>query len=76
MAKIPDDIDWSLTTWEGVRREQLRRALRLTLRERLQGVEDMADLARYFQALRNDGRFKNVTNDSKNAPLSRTDKRT
>lgn len=75
MAKIRDDIDWSLTTWEGVRREQLRRALRLTLRERLQGVEDMAELARYFQALRDTGRFRDATSDSKNAPSSPTDER-
>lgn len=33
MTTRPDDV-WELTTWVGVRREQLRRALRLTLRER------------------------------------------
>src|ERR1043166_5254216 len=34
-------IDWSLTTWDGSRREQLRRAARLNLRERLGAGEEM-----------------------------------
>ena len=52
MSQIPDDIDWSLTTWEGSRREQLRRWRTLTLRERLQSLEDMADLAEHFRQMR------------------------
>ena len=51
------EIDWTLTTWEGSRRVQLRRWRRLTLRERLQAVEDMAELARRFQELRQAGKF-------------------
>ena len=56
MSQIPDDIDWSLTTWEGSRREQLRHALNLTLRERWQGVEDMAEVAQRFKAMRETGK--------------------
>ena len=41
-------IDWSLITWEGSRRAQLRRWCALTLRERLRAVEGMVDLARHF----------------------------
>lgn len=44
MDKKPD-INWEITTWEGSRREQLRHWQALTLRERLQAVEDMAVLA-------------------------------
>ena len=51
MSQIPDDIDWSLTTWEGSRQEQLRHALSFTLRERLQAVEDMAEVAQRFQEM-------------------------
>ena len=40
-----DDIDWSLTTWEGSRREQLRRWSELTFDEILEAQEEMADLA-------------------------------
>ena len=40
------DIDWNLTTWEGSRREQLRRWRMLSVRERLQAIEEMAELAR------------------------------
>jgi len=39
----------SLTSWEGSRREQLRRACRLTLRERLIALDDMQKLANAFQ---------------------------
>ena len=41
-----DGIDWSLTTWEGSRRAQLRDAMKLTLTEKWQAVEEMADWAR------------------------------
>ena len=56
MSQIPDDIDWSLTTWEGSRREQLRHALSFTLRERLQAVEDMAEVAQRFKEMRETGK--------------------
>jgi hypothetical protein len=51
MTKL-DDIDWTLTTFEGSRREQLRRALKLTVRERLQALEDMAAVAKRFADMR------------------------
>ena len=43
MSENRDDIDWSLTTWEGSRRAQLRHALMLTLRERMGAVEGMTE---------------------------------
>ena len=46
MANQPDGINWSLTTWEGSRREQLRRWSQLTFDEILEAQEEMADLAR------------------------------
>lgn len=49
--QIPDEA-WEQTTWEGNRRAQLRHALTLTLRERLQAVEDMAEVAQRFQEMR------------------------
>ena len=42
------DIDWSLTTWEGVRREQLRRNLRLTIAERFRALDELATLSRHL----------------------------
>lgn len=43
----PDDpeIDWSLTTWEGSRREQLRRWAELPLERMLMALEEMHDLS-------------------------------
>lgn len=54
-------IDWSLTTWEGSRRAQLRRWCALTLRERLRTVEEMADLARHLAEMRAQGRFQDLS---------------
>jgi hypothetical protein len=39
------DADWETATWEGTRRVQLRAALALTVRERFQALEDLAELA-------------------------------
>jgi hypothetical protein len=52
-----DHIDWSLTTWEGSRREQLRRWSELSLDDILDAQEEMADLA-------------NELNPSASGPLS------
>jgi hypothetical protein len=38
-------IDWSLTTWEGAEREQLRRWAELTLEEIVRAQEEMQELA-------------------------------
>lgn len=40
-----DEIDWSLTTWEGARREQLRRWAELPLERIILALEEMAELA-------------------------------
>ena len=40
-----DSFDWSLTTWEGSRREQLRRWAQLTLEEIIRAQEEMAELS-------------------------------
>ena len=39
------DADWEAATWDGSRRAQLRVALTLTVRERLQALEELAELA-------------------------------
>jgi hypothetical protein len=38
-------IDWSLTTWEGAEREQLRRWAALSLEEIVRAQEEMQNLA-------------------------------
>ena len=45
MTPEESSIDWSLTTWKGSRREQLRRWSELTWDEILQAQEEMAELA-------------------------------
>ena len=35
--------DWDAATWEGSRRAQIRRNLRLTVRERLAALEELAE---------------------------------
>jgi hypothetical protein len=39
------DIDWSKATFDGARREQLRRWSMLSLREIIQALEEMQQLA-------------------------------
>jgi hypothetical protein len=43
--KIENEIDWSLTTWEGSRREQTRRWLELSWDEIIAAQEEMAEIA-------------------------------
>lgn len=45
MPGSESEIDWSLTTWEGVTREQLRRWAALSLEEIVQAQEEMQQLA-------------------------------
>jgi hypothetical protein len=47
-----EEIDWSLCTWEGSKRAQIRGFLRLTVRERLEAVEAMGRLAEALQRAR------------------------
>ncbi len=41
-------IDWRLTTWEGARREQLRRWSQLPLERIVAALEEMAELQRIW----------------------------
>ncbi len=48
VSDLPSEIDWSLTTWEGARREQLRRWAALPLESVIAALEEMDELARQF----------------------------
>jgi len=45
-----DDIDWSLTTWEGARREQLRRWAALPIERIVLALEEMQELTEWLSA--------------------------
>jgi len=48
--RVPDhEVDWSLTTWEGVRKEQMRRWAQLPLERAIMALEEMEEIARAFQ---------------------------
>ena len=49
--KQADAIDWRLTTWEGSRREQLRRWTALTLEEIILAQEEMRELSERLAAM-------------------------
>jgi CRISPR-associated protein Csx17 len=49
MSESDRTIDWSKTTFEGSRREQLRRWRALTLRQRLEALDRLSDLAGPFE---------------------------
>lgn len=61
----PTEEGWESVTWEGNRRAQLRQALRLTLRERLQAVEDMCELSERFAEMR---RRRTSANETEEKP--------
>ena len=44
-----DGIDWSLTTWEGSRREQLRRWAEMPLEDQIRAIEDGQKLMEHFR---------------------------
>ena len=50
MSTEDDNIDWSLTTWEGARREQMRRWAALPLEQIIQAIEDMGEFAEKISA--------------------------
>jgi hypothetical protein len=43
-AQSAEEVDWSLTTWEGARREQLRRWAALPLEKIIKALEEMEAL--------------------------------
>ncbi len=52
MSELPDNlrsVDWSLTTFEGARREQLRRWADAPLDEVIASLEEMAELAEQWR---------------------------
>ncbi len=60
MKSDETEIDWSKTTWDGSRREQLRRWRKLSLRERLLAVDEMAELSQRFGEMREQRRSHGV----------------
>lgn len=65
-----DGIDWSLTTWEGSRREQLRQWAALPLEQMIQAIEDMEELAQQFRQMRETGKFSATRSGPPVAPES------
>lgn len=51
MTEHEDLIDWSKTTFEGSRREQLRRALQMSVRERLEALNQLAALSERLRTM-------------------------
>jgi len=61
--------DWSAGSWEGSRLEQLRRSLSLTVRERLQALEALAETSERLAKLKADP--GTASGESPEAPDSR-----
>lgn len=55
MTDKPKDPEWENGTWEGSRRAQLRAALRLTVRQRLESLESLTETSRHFAQMRRTG---------------------
>lgn len=55
MTELGDDIDCEKTTFDGSRREQLRRGKAMTLRERMEALDQLTELAARMQAMPRQG---------------------
>ena len=44
--------DWGNASWEGSRRAMIRKSLKLTVRERLQALEDMVEASQKLAKLK------------------------
>ena len=53
-----DGIDWSLTTWEGSRREQMRRGAALPLERIILAIEEMEEVSDQFRQAPQANRFQ------------------
>ncbi|OGT88164.1 MAG: hypothetical protein A2286_02945 [Gammaproteobacteria bacterium RIFOXYA12_FULL_61_12] len=51
------DNEWLTADWPGVERAAIRRSLNLSVRERLEGAEQLAEVGRRFAQLRIEGRM-------------------
>jgi hypothetical protein len=52
MTRKRKNNSWESCTWDGARREQLRRWGKLSLREKLKAVEEMGAVAAHFSKSR------------------------
>lgn len=59
-----DGIDWRLTTWDGSRREQLRRWAALPLERVILAIEEMQDLAEHFRRMPARGGFTSAAGEA------------
>lgn len=50
------ELDWRLTTFEGARREQLRRWAQLPLEDAIRAIEEMQDIAQQLGGAQESGR--------------------
>lgn len=51
MSEDQRPIDWSKTTFDGSRREQLRQARRMTVRQRLEALDELTEIAERLRAM-------------------------
>ncbi|MBL8887742.1 MAG: hypothetical protein JNK16_13875 [Phycisphaerales bacterium] len=49
---MAEEIDWSLTTFEGLRRKQRLEFVALSFEEKLERLEQMSEIAEMFEANR------------------------
>lgn len=63
-------IDWRLTTWEGSRREQLRRWAALPLERIILAIEEMQELSEQFRQMRETGKFSAAPSGQPASPTS------
>ncbi len=68
MGEIDSDkIDWGLTTWEGARREQMRRWAALPLESIVAALEEMQEIADWLHPVRVEADAARTSSESRPA---------
>jgi len=62
--KSESEIDWSLTTFEGVRRKHHEKFMAQSLREKIQALEDMEELIKALKMNQESNHKTNPTDET------------
>lgn len=66
-----EEFLWSMTTFEGARKMQLIRTKKLSVRKRLESLDELSELCEHFQKLRHKSALKPRAGTKSEAPVSR-----
>lgn len=70
MAENEQPIDWTKTSFEGSRREQLRRAQAMSVRQRLEAMDQLSNMSERMRAMSKDGPFSDASKAARESHIA------